>query len=36
MTGPGGQRANGWWRTLVVDEPHILEFADGFDEMLAA
>lgn len=30
MTGPEGEAARGWWRILVVDEPHGLEFEDGF------
>jgi len=30
MTGPGGDRPHGWWRILVVDEPHGLEFESGF------
>ena len=30
MTGPAGQRSNGWWRFLALDEPHALEFEDGF------
>ncbi|SHN20203.1 SRPBCC family protein [Cryptosporangium aurantiacum] len=30
MTGPEGDRANGWWRFVTLDEPHTLEFEDGF------
>lgn len=30
MTGPDGEKAHGWWRFLVIDEPHTLEFEDGF------
>jgi uncharacterized protein YndB with AHSA1/START domain len=30
MTGPEGERSNGWWRFLTLDEPHALEFEDGF------
>lgn len=30
MTGPDGEKARGWWRFLAVDEPHSLEFEDGF------
>ena len=30
MTGPDGEKAHGWWRFLVIDEPHSLEFEDGF------
>ena len=30
MTGPEGDRHRGWWRITAVDEPHRLEFEDGF------
>jgi len=30
MTGPDGDRPNGWWRILAVDAPHSLELEDGF------
>jgi uncharacterized protein YndB with AHSA1/START domain len=30
MTGPDGEKAHGWWRFLAIDEPHSLEFEDGF------
>jgi uncharacterized protein YndB with AHSA1/START domain len=30
MTGPEGERANGWWQFTAVDEPTSLEFDDGF------
>ena len=30
MTGPEGDRHHGWWRLLVIDPPHRLEFEDGF------
>lgn len=30
MTGPEGEKARGWWRFLAVDEPHALDFEDGF------
>ena len=30
MTGPEGEKAHGWWRFLAIDEPHSLEFDDGF------
>jgi len=30
MTGPDGEKARGWWRFLAIDEPHSLEFEDGF------
>jgi len=36
MTGPDGQQAHGWWRTLVVDELHLLEFEDGFADEAGA
>lgn len=32
MTGPEGDKPAGWWRVLVVDAPHRLEFEDGFGE----
>ena len=30
MTGPEGDKAQGWWRVLAVESPHSLEFEDGF------
>lgn len=30
MTGPEGDQPRGWWRVLVVEPPHHLEFDDGF------
>lgn len=30
MTGPDGEKAHGWWRTVVIDPPRRLEFDDGF------
>lgn len=30
MTGPDGEKARGWWRTVAVDAPHRFEFEDGF------
>jgi uncharacterized protein YndB with AHSA1/START domain len=30
MTGPGGDKANGWWEVLAVDPPKRLELKDGF------
>ena len=30
MTGPDGEKSHGWWHFLVIDEPHSLEFEDGF------
>lgn len=30
MTGPEGDKHRGWWRILVVEAPHHLEFEDGF------
>ena len=32
MTGPNGEKAHGWWRTLAIDEPRSLEFEDGFSD----
>jgi uncharacterized protein YndB with AHSA1/START domain len=32
MTGPGGEKARGWWRFLAVDEPRSLEMEDGFSD----
>ena len=29
MTGPNGERLNGWWRVISVDPPRSLEFEDG-------
>lgn len=36
MTGPGGERAPGWWRVLAVDEPRGFEFDDGFSDQAGA
>ena len=30
MTGPDGEKANGWWRFVAVEEPRLIEFEDGF------
>lgn len=30
MTGPDGEKAHGWWTTTAIEEPHRLEFDDGF------
>ncbi len=30
MTGPGGEKAHGWWRFTAVDAPKGLAFEDGF------
>jgi uncharacterized protein YndB with AHSA1/START domain len=30
MTGPAGEKAPGWWRFVVIEEPSRLEFEDGF------
>jgi uncharacterized protein YndB with AHSA1/START domain len=30
MTGPEGEKARGWWKTTLIDEPRRIEFADGF------
>jgi uncharacterized protein YndB with AHSA1/START domain len=30
MTGPDGDRHGGWWKVLVVEPPHRLDFDDGF------
>lgn len=30
MTGPDGERYHGWWRVVVAEPPHRLEFEDGF------
>lgn len=30
MTGPGGTKVAGWWTVTSVEEPHRLEFDDGF------
>lgn len=30
MTGPGGEKSNGWWRVTSVRPPTALEFVDGF------
>lgn len=30
MTGPGGEKAHGWWRMVTVEAPRRIEFEDGF------
>ena len=30
MTGPEGDKANGWWQVLATEPPHRLELLDGF------
>jgi uncharacterized protein YndB with AHSA1/START domain len=30
MTGPEGEKANGWWRFRAIEEPRFIEFEDGF------
>jgi uncharacterized protein YndB with AHSA1/START domain len=30
MTGPEGDKSNGWWQILAVDPPNRLELKDGF------
>ena len=30
MTGPEGDRPHGWWLVVAVDDPHHLQFEDGF------
>ena len=30
MTGPEGERSQGWWRVTAVEPPRSLEFTDGF------
>ena len=30
MTGPEGDQPRGWWRITAVEEPHRIEFEDGF------
>jgi uncharacterized protein YndB with AHSA1/START domain len=30
MTGPEGDKSCGWWRILLAEAPHRLEFEDGF------
>jgi uncharacterized protein YndB with AHSA1/START domain len=32
MTGPDGDTPGGWWRIIAVEEPHRLEFKDGFTD----
>lgn len=32
MTGPEGERYNGWWKVVSVDPPHGLELDDGFSD----
>ncbi len=29
MTGPAGEKPQGWWRIDAIDKPHRLEFANG-------
>jgi uncharacterized protein YndB with AHSA1/START domain len=30
MTGPGGEKAHGWWEFTAIDAPRQLQFDDGF------
>src|SRR3989442_497244 len=30
MTGPDGEKSQGWWRVIAVAPPHSLEIEDGF------
>ncbi|MCU1544909.1 MAG: hypothetical protein JWP30_9 [Homoserinimonas sp.] len=30
MTGPGGEKARGWWKVTAIDAPRRFEFDDGF------
>ncbi len=32
MTGPAGEKVHGWWQFVALDEPHRLEFEDGFSD----
>ena len=32
MTGPEGDKPQGWWRVVAVDAPHSLEVEDGFGD----
>lgn len=32
MTGPDGTKARGWWVVTGLDEPHYIEFDDGFSD----
>jgi len=32
MTGPEGEKARGWWKITRINEPHLLEFDDGFSD----
>lgn len=32
MTGPNGEKPQGWWRVLAVDPPRSLEIEDGFSD----
>ncbi len=32
MTGPDGGTYPGWWKVLVVENPRLLEFEDGFSD----
>lgn len=32
MTGPEGDRHDGWWRVISVDEPKRLDLQDGFSD----
>jgi uncharacterized protein YndB with AHSA1/START domain len=30
MSGPNGEKENGWWSITALDAPHRIEFEDGF------
>jgi len=30
MTSPEGEQHHGWWKVVAVEEPHRLDFEDGF------
>ncbi len=32
MTGPAGEKAEGWWQFTHIDPPRSLEFEDGFSD----
>ncbi|HWS57581.1 MAG TPA: SRPBCC domain-containing protein [Actinotalea sp.] len=36
MTGPDGEQVHGWWRFELLEEPHALEFLDGFADATGA
>jgi len=36
MTGPDGEQAHGWWRTVAADPPRSLEVEDGFADASGA